>query len=48
MLLNQKISRKGIPVIKIKNIISPIVDTKDSQKSLLKHMKKLKVFIKEK
>ena len=40
MLLNQKeFQEKGIPVIKIKNIISPIVDTKDSQKSLLKHMK---------
>ncbi|HDD3372514.1 TPA: restriction endonuclease subunit S, partial [Staphylococcus aureus] len=41
---SKEFQEKGIPVIKIKNIISPIVDTKDSQKVSIKTYEKTKGF----
>lgn len=41
---SKEFQEKGIPVIKIKNIISPIVDTKDSQKVSIKTYEKTKDF----
>lgn len=41
---SKEFQEKGIPVIKIKNIISPIVDTKDSQKVSIKTYEKTKNF----
>ena len=41
---SKEFQEKGLPVIKIKNIISPIVDTKDSQKVSIKTYEKTKGF----
>ncbi|HHB0078671.1 restriction endonuclease subunit S [Staphylococcus aureus] len=41
---SKEFQEKGIPVIKIKNVISPIVDTKDSQKVSIKTYEKTKGF----
>lgn len=41
---SKEFQEKGIPIIKIKNIISPIVDTKDSQKVSIKTYEKTKGF----
>ncbi|HHA6387533.1 restriction endonuclease subunit S [Staphylococcus aureus] len=41
---SKEFQEKGIPVIKIKDIISPIVDTKDSQKVSIKTYEKTKGF----